>query len=48
METIDNQAKKAIAQILRQEDIRRNLKVLKYKICGINIQEIFRMLKKGR
>lgn len=34
--------------IFNGKDIRRNLKILRYYICGIDIQDVFRMIRIGR
>lgn len=34
--------------ILTGKEIRRNLKILRYYQCGIDIRDVFRMIKKGR
>lgn len=34
--------------IFSGKDIRRNLKILRYYVCGIDIQDIFRMIRIGR
>lgn len=34
--------------IFSGKDIRRNLKILRHYICGIDIQDVFRMIKIGR
>ena len=44
----DSEAQKAMKQIENKVDIKRNIKVIKERICGINIKEIYRMLQKGR
>ena len=44
----DEQARKSRELILQGKDIRRNLKILRYYQCGIDIQDVFRMVRIGR
>ena len=44
----DEQARKSRELILQGKDIRRNLKILRYYQSGIDIQDVFRMVRIGR
>lgn len=44
----DGEDKKALNEIKNNNDCRENVRILKRIICGININQILRMLAKGR
>ena len=48
MDLKHEQAIKSRELIFKGKDIRRNLKILRYYQCGIDIQDVFRMIRIGR